>query len=63
MEDLVEGFFFPFVCIVISSVFGLPVHFLEKKNEKAAKFIKKIGMGLAVVFLIVIIAMMIFMEG
>ena len=51
---LVEGIFFPFVCIVISSVVGLPLYFLEKKHEKAARLIKKIGMGLCVVFLVVI---------
>lgn len=57
-----DGFIFPFVCIIISSIIGLPVFFLEKKNEKAAKLIKKIGMGLAVVFLVVVVLLMIFLE-
>ena len=61
VQDLVDGIFFPFVCIVISSILGLPVFFLEKKNEKAARMIKKIGYGLGVVFLIVVILMMIFL--
>lgn len=62
VEDLVEGFFFPFVCIIISSVLGLPVFFLEKKNKKAAAIIKKIGMGLAVLFVIVVVFMMILLD-
>ena len=62
VKDLVEGFFFPFVCIIISSVLGLPVFFLEKKNKKAAVIIKKIGMGLAVLFVIVVVFMMIFLD-
>lgn len=57
-----DGFLFPFVCIVISSILGLPVFFLEKKNKKAAKIIKKIGMGLAVAFLIVVVLLMIFLD-
>lgn len=62
VKDLVDGFFFPFVCIIISSVLGLPVFFLEKKNKKAAIIIKKIGMGLAVLFVIAVILMIIFLE-
>ena len=57
-----DGLVFPFVCILISSVLGLPVFFLEKKNPKAANIIKKIGMGLAVAFLIAVVLMMIFMD-
>jgi DNA-binding transcriptional MerR regulator len=59
---LVDGFFFPFVCIIISSIIGLPVFFLEKKNKKAAEVIKKIGMGLGVAFLIFIVLLMIFLD-
>ena len=62
VHALVEGFFFPFVCILISSVLGLPVYFLEKKHKKAAQIIKKIGMGLGVAFLIIVVLLMIFLE-
>ena len=58
IEALIEGFLFPFVCILISSVLGLPVYFVEKKNKKVADFIKKLGMALGVVFLVVIIILM-----
>lgn len=61
-EAFVEGFFFPFVCIIISSALGLPVYFLEKKNQKAARMIKKIGMGLGVAFLIVVVLLMVFLD-
>lgn len=44
VESFVEGFFWPFVCILIYSIFGLPVHFIGKKHPKAADTIKKIGM-------------------
>lgn len=57
-----DGFFFPFFCIFISSVLGLPVFFLEKKNEKAAKIIKKIGMGLAITFLAFLLLLVFFFE-
>lgn len=57
-----DGFFFPFVCIVISSILGLPVYFIEKKNAKAASLIKKIGYILAVLFLVIIVLLMLFLE-
>lgn len=57
-----DGFIFPFVCIIISSVLGLPVFFLEKKSKKAAQVIRKIGMGLGVAFLVAIVLLMIFGE-
>ncbi len=60
IESFVEGFFFPFVCIIISSIFGLPVYFLEKKNKDAADIIKKIGKVLGVLFLLFIICLMFF---
>lgn len=50
--DFLEGFFWPFVCILFSSVFGLPVHYIGKKNPKLAKKIKKVGTGIAVAFTI-----------
>ena len=61
VKELIAGFTFPFVCIIISSIFGLPVFFLEKKHKKAAKIVKRIGMGLAVAFLLAIVLMMIFL--
>ena len=60
--SFVEGFFFPFVCILISSIVGLPLYFLEKKNKKLADTIKKVGYGLCVVILIVVVLLMIFVE-
>jgi len=53
-EAFVEGFFWPFVCIIISSVFGLPLYFLGKKHPKAAEIIKKIGIGIVIAFVVVI---------
>ncbi len=50
--DFLEGFFWPFVCILFSSIFGLPVYYIGKKNPKLAKKIKKVGIGIAVVFTI-----------
>ena len=61
IEAFVEGFFFPFVCIVITSVFGLPMYFLEKKHKKAANIIKKIGKGLCVLFCIAILILVVWM--
>ncbi len=60
--SFVEGFFFPFVCILISSVFGLPVFFLEKKNKDVANVIKKIGKGLCVILFIIMILLVIFIK-
>ena len=60
--SFVEGFFFPFVCILISSVFGLPVFFLEKKNKDAANVIKKIGKGLCVILFIIMILLVFFIK-
>lgn len=54
IHDFFKGFCYPFVCILFSSVFGLPVHFIEKKNPALAKKIKKFGKTLAIVFTIVI---------
>ena len=51
-HNFLEGFFWPFVCIIISSIFGLPVHFIEKKNPALAKKIRKVGNGIAIVFAI-----------
>lgn len=62
IESFVEGLFFPFVCIIISSIVGLPLYFLEKKNKKLADFIKKIGYCFCVLILIVVVLMMLFLE-
>lgn len=59
VDALKEGFIFPLVCILISSVLGLPVYFIGKKNPKLAKNIKRLGMGIGVLFLAAIIILMI----
>lgn len=60
--SFLQGFFIPFSWILISSVVGLPVFFLEKKNKKAAKIVKYIGMGLVVVLFIALLLLVIFAE-
>lgn len=60
--SFVEGFFFPFVCILISSVFGLPIHFLGKKNEKLANTIKTMGFRFAVIIVAALFLCMIFID-
>lgn len=62
IHSFVEGFFFPFVCIIISSIVGLPLYFLEKKNKKLADTIKKIGYGVCIVIFIVVVLLMLFVE-
>ena len=62
VNAFVEGFFFPLVCILISSVIGLPLYFMEKKYPAAVKIIKRIGMFVAVALLIIVIILMI-LEG
>lgn len=59
-NNFLEGFFFPFVCIIISSIFGLPVHFLGKKHPVLAKKIKKIGLTIATVITIALLILAIF---
>ncbi len=51
-HNFLEGFFWPFACILISSIFGLPVYFIGKKNPELAKKIKKVGTGIAIAFTI-----------
>ena len=53
-----EGFFLPLGCIVISSAVGLPLHFLEKKNKRAADTIKKVGRGIGAALLIAVLLWM-----
>ena len=62
VEAFIEGLFFPFVCIIISSIVGLPLYFLEKKDKKTAEFIKKAGYRFCVIILIVVVLMMLFVE-
>lgn len=62
VESFVEGFFWPFVCILIYSIFGLPVHFIGKKHPKAADIIKKIGIGLGVALVVGLLLLIIFGE-
>lgn len=63
-HNFLEGFFWPFLCIFISSLLGLPVHFIEKKNPALAKKIRKFGERLAIVFTIclLIIAFLFFLN-
>lgn len=62
IHNFFEGFFWPFVCILFSSVFGLPVYFIGKKNLQLAKKIKKIGTGIAIVFTIGVLALAFFIS-
>ena len=64
IHNFLEGFFYPFMCILLSSIFGLPVHFIEKKNPGLAKKIRKFGEGLAIAFtiIIIIIAVLVYMK-
>lgn len=55
INSFVEGFIFPFVCIIITSIFGLPLHFLEKKNKQAADILKKIGYVICVAIVILMV--------
>ena len=52
VSGFVEGFFWPLVCIIIYSIFGLPLHFLGKRHPKAAEMIRKIGIGVSVALVI-----------
>ena len=52
LKSFAEGFFMPFVYIAFSSLFGLPVYFIGKKNPQLAQKLKKTGTAIAVVFTI-----------
>ena len=54
-HNFLEGFFWPFMCIFISSILGLPVYFIGKKNPARAKRIRKFGEGFAIVFTIILL--------
>ena len=55
VHSFVEGFTFPFVSIIICSIFGLPLHYIRKKNERAAQMVKNIGFWLGIVFVVSLI--------
>lgn len=61
-ESFWEGFFLPFIGILLSSLFGLPIYFLEKKHPKAARILKKIGMGLCIAFVAALLLLVLFLE-
>lgn len=42
------GFTWPFVCILVYTIFGLPLHFIGKKHPKAAELIKKIAIRICI---------------
>lgn len=54
-HNFLEGFFWPFLCIFIASVLGLPVHFIEKKNPALAGKIRKYRKWFAILFTIVLL--------
>lgn len=57
-----DGFFYPFTCIIIYSIFGLPLHFLGKKHPKVAKVIKNVGYRIAIAFVVLLLLVVIFGE-
>ena len=56
-HNFLEGFFWPFVCIIASSVFGLPVYFIGKKNPQLAEKIKTIGTVIAAIIVVGVIGL------
>ncbi len=60
VKSFVEGFFWPFMCIFIYSVFGLPIYFIGKKHPKAAKVLTMIGWGLAALLVLALVLLIIF---
>lgn len=62
-HNFLEGFFFPFTCIIVTSIFGLPVHFLGKKHPVLAEKIKKIGLTIGIVITIALLILAIFGVG
>ncbi len=65
VKSFVDGFFWPFTCIIIYSICGLPLHFLGKKYPKAAARIKKVGMSIciALTVLLVFLAILLWICG
>lgn len=62
MNDFLEGFFWPFMCILLYSILGLPIHFIGKKNPQFARRIKKIGMIIACAFTVALFVVAIFVS-
>lgn len=60
VKSFVDGFFWPFTCIIIYSICGLPLHFLGKKHPKAAAMIKKVGIGICVALMVLLLLIVIF---
>ena len=56
-HNFLKGFFWPFVCIIVSSVFGLPVYFIGKKNPQLAEKIKTIETVIAAIIVIGVIGL------
>ena len=54
LSSFLHGFFMPFSWFVIYTIFGLPLHFLAKKNPSLAKKIKTIGIGFVSLVLILL---------
>lgn len=53
--DFIEGFIYPFISIVLISLVGLPLHFLERKKPRLVKRIKKILLWIASVITVLLL--------
>lgn len=62
LKAFLEGFTWPFICILISSILGMPVYFIGKKYPKIANTIKKVGIFLAIALFVFLIILCIFGE-
>ena len=55
MEGFLFGFFMPVSWIVIETIFGLPLHFLGKKHPRLAKNIRKTGISIAIICVVILL--------
>lgn len=55
IEAFWNGFILPFQWILVYSIFGLPLYFLGKKHPKAAKIMKRTGVGVFVLGLLLLL--------
>lgn len=62
IEKFIEGFTLPFMYVLINSIVGLPLHFLEKKHPKVAKAIRKAGWILFGMLILLAVYGFLFME-
>lgn len=62
LYDFLEGLFWPFTCILISSILGLPIYFIGKKNPQLARIIKKIGTVIAIAITIGLLVVVFFVN-